>query len=197
MSLNLLWKSNELRLMKVLPRWILRAISWVGSVRLIWGNANPYQKRSPISITMQAFEELLFIDMIYIGGFSMLWKLLSVQQDSVFPSLLFNPTFSWLLFKLLWVPFFWRGNSLSFSFPFCDLERPKLCVWQRARAILIAGSLFSPDGQSQRLGENGVGSPHFQCISRRHFRAQWYWLIQQSQYSRLFFLIPLGLLWAN
>lgn len=50
---------------------------------------------------MQAFEELLFIDMIYIGGFSMLWKLLSVQQDSTFPSLLFNPMFFWLLFKLL------------------------------------------------------------------------------------------------
>lgn len=153
MSLNLLWKSNELRLMKVLPRWILPAISWVGSVRLIWGNANPYQKRSPISITMQAFEELFFIDMIYIGGFSMQWKLLSVQQDSTLTSLLFNPTFFWLLFKPLRVPFLWRGNGLSSSLPFCDLKRPKLCVWQRAGAMLISGSLFSLDGQSRRSRE--------------------------------------------
>lgn len=163
MSLNLLWKSNELRLMKVLPRWILPAISWVGSVRLIWGNANPYQKRSPISITMQAFEELLFIDMIYIGGFSMLCKLLSVQQDSTFPSLLFNPIFFWLLSKLLRVPFFLRGNCLSSSLPFRDPERSKLCDWQAARATLIAGSLFSLDGQSRR--------------SRQTARLrQWYWI---------------------
>lgn len=169
MSLNLLWKSNELRLMKVLPRWILPAISWVGSVRLIWGNANPYQKRSPISITMQAFEELLFIDMIYIGGFSMLWKLLSVQQDSTFPSLLFNPTFFWLLFKLLWVPFFWRRNHLPSTFPFRDLVRPKLFVWQRAGVMLIAGSLFSLDGQSRRSRE----------ITRLR---QWRWIPSFSVY---------------
>lgn len=43
---------------------------------------------------MQAFEELLFIDMIYIGGFSMLWKLLSVQQDSTFPSYCLTLRFS-------------------------------------------------------------------------------------------------------
>lgn len=132
MSLNLLWKSNELHLMKVLPRWILPAISWVGSVRLIWGNANPYQKRSPISITMQAFEELLFIDMIYIGGFSMLCKLLSVQQDSTFPSLLFNPTLFWLLYKLLRVPFFRRGNCLS-SFSLFVTQRDQSCVTSRQR----------------------------------------------------------------
>lgn len=169
MSLNLLWKSNELRLMKVLPRWILPAISWVGSVRLIWGNANPYQKRSPISITMQAFEELLFIDMIYIGWFSMLCKLLSLQQDSTLPSLLLNPTFFWLLFKLLRVPFFWRGNFLSSSFPFLDPERSKLCDWETAGAMLIAGSLFSLDGQSRRSRQ----------IARLR---QWHWIPSFSVY---------------
>lgn len=83
----------------------------------------------------------------------MQWKLLSVQQDSTLTSLLFNPTFFWLLFKPLRVPFLWRGNGLSSSLPFCDLKRPKLCVWQRAGAMLISGSLFSLDGQSRRSRE--------------------------------------------
>lgn len=132
MSLNLLWKSNELRLMKVLPRWILPAISWVGSVRLIWGNANPYQKRSPISITMQAFEELLFIDMIYIGGFSMLCKLLSLPRTAHFPVYCWTLRFSGCCLNFCECPSFGGENS-SHPLSLSVTQRDQSCVTGRQR----------------------------------------------------------------
>jgi len=202
MSLNLLWKSNELRLMKLLPRWILPAISWVGSVRLIWGNANPYQKRSPISITMQAFEELLFIDMIYIGGFSVQWKLLSVPQDSTFPSLLFNPTFFWLYFELLSVlPLV--GKLLLILFSLLWPRETEVVRLAERRGDAHFGKFVQPGWTKPKVKRNNSTETMaldllifsvFLGDNPEHANIYYDW---QSQYSRPFFLIPLGLLWAN
>lgn len=119
MSLNLLWKSNELRLMKVLPRWILPAISWVGSVSSRWGNANPDQKWAPISITMQAFQERLFIEIIYIGGF---FEPVRAPRSAFvhFPSLPSALEVFWLLLNFYWVRRVfaagWKPNYPPYSF---------------------------------------------------------------------------------
>lgn len=172
MSLNLLWKSNELRLMKVLPRWILPAISWVGSVRLIWGNANPYQKTSPISITMQAFEELLLLIWYILADSQCYANCFLFSRTAHFPVYCLTLRIAGCCLNFYWVLCLWRKerNHIAETMDRDSRDALFFSGASRVRTVWMPGleSYYNIAGRKRRSTKMAVELLQYNNIASAH-----------------------------